>query len=122
MITSTGLLSEVVLVDNRYHQFKRGLESSPQIDFTDDRDGCLFAATVHREESRGSEEIEVGSGENSQRIIDLMQRNSEITISELALSVGVTDRAIKKQIEKMKSPGNIQRVGPYKGGHWEVVK
>jgi ATP-dependent DNA helicase RecG len=27
---------------------KRALEAWPEIDFTDDRDGCLFTVTVHR--------------------------------------------------------------------------
>ena len=27
---------------------KRALDDWPEIDFTDDRDGCLFTATVHR--------------------------------------------------------------------------
>jgi predicted HTH transcriptional regulator len=34
----------------------------------------------------------------------------------------LTDRAIKKQIEKLKASGRIKRVGPDKGGHWEVIK
>ena len=29
---------------------KRALENWPEIDFSDDRDGCLFTATVHRKE------------------------------------------------------------------------
>lgn len=32
---------------------KRALEDWPDIDFTDDRDGCLFTATVHRKEIPG---------------------------------------------------------------------
>ncbi|MFZ2423796.1 MAG: RNA-binding domain-containing protein, partial [Anaerolineae bacterium] len=32
---------------------KRALEDWPEIDFTDDRDGCLFTATVHRKEDIG---------------------------------------------------------------------
>ena len=35
---------------------KRALEDWPAIDFTDDRDGCLFTATVYRKESEGSVE------------------------------------------------------------------
>jgi hypothetical protein len=29
---------------------QRALDAWPEIDFTDDRDGCLFTATVHRNE------------------------------------------------------------------------
>ena len=112
------------------------LENWPEIDFTDDRDGCLFTTTVHRKEIGGSVEPEIGSEESSakaesspkgsqktsQKIIDLMQGDPEITIAELALSVGVTDRAIKWQIERLKAQGRIRRIGPDKGGHWEVVE
>ena len=51
-----------------------------------------------------------------------MQGDPTITIDSLARSVGITDRAIKKQIEKLKAQGRIRRIDPDKGGHWEVVK
>jgi len=113
---------------------KRALDNWPAIDFADDRDGCLFTATVHRKEVVGSVESDAGSGKrpgetsqkgsqkSSQKIIELMQRDPEVTIAELALVVGVTGRAIKKQIEKLKGLGRIRRIGPDKGGHWEVVE
>ncbi|MBK9229699.1 MAG: putative DNA binding domain-containing protein [Anaerolineae bacterium] len=40
---------------------KRALEDWPEIDFTDDRDGCLFTATVHRKEDIGLVELEISS-------------------------------------------------------------
>lgn len=40
---------------------KRVLEDWPEIDFTDDRDGCLFTATVHRKEDIGLVELEISS-------------------------------------------------------------
>jgi ATP-dependent DNA helicase RecG len=49
-----------------------------------------------------------------------MQNDPTITIADLAQIVGITDRAIKKQIEKMRVIGRIRRIGPDKGGHWEV--
>lgn len=111
---------------------KRALEDWPDIDFTDDRDGCLFTATVQRKEVGGLVEPGIGSEKSSakaegsqkssQKIIELMQDDPTITIADLAQSVGVTDRAIKKQIEKLKAQGQIRRIGPDKGGHWEVVE
>jgi ATP-dependent DNA helicase RecG len=129
---------------------KRALEDWPEIDFTDDRDGCLFTATVHRKEANGSEKTTDGAGKgslkssekaesspigsqksvaeedssqkSSQKIIELMQGNQKITIADLAQRVGVTDRAIKKQLDKLKTLGRIRRIGPDKGGHWEVIE
>jgi predicted HTH transcriptional regulator len=51
-----------------------------------------------------------------------MQGNQKITIADLAQRVGVTDRAIKKQLDKLKTLGRIRRIGPDKGGHWEVIE
>lgn len=102
---------------------KRALEEWSQIDFNDDRDGCLFTATVHRKETIDSvEDITEGSQKSSQKIMELMQTDPTVTIADLVRNIGLTDRAIKKQIEKLKAQGRIQRIGPDKGGAWEVMK
>ena len=91
---------------------KRALDEWPDISFTDDRERCMFIATVRRKELGNA-----GSAEkSSQKIIELMQNDPAITIADLALRVGITERAIKKQIGKMKEQGRIQRIGPDKGG------
>lgn len=94
---------------------KRALEDWPDIEFTDDREGCLFTATVHRREVGGSEK-------GSPKIIELIRQSPTIAIPEIAQHVGVTDRAIKKQIEKLKIQGRIRRIGPARGGHPEVIE
>ena len=105
---------------------KRALEDWPDISFTDDREGCMFIATVHRKELEGlgsaEKEFQKTSQKTSQKIIEFMQKDPMITIADLALHIGVTERAIKMQIGKMKTQGRIQRIGPDKGGHWQVAK
>jgi ATP-dependent DNA helicase RecG len=104
----------------------RALENWPAIDFLDDREGCLFTATITRKPDGAMPNRESGSQKSSQKssqkIMDLMGPQSGITIAELAATLKLTDRAIKKQIEKLKASGRIKRVGPDKGGHWEVIK
>ncbi|MFZ2423797.1 MAG: HTH domain-containing protein, partial [Anaerolineae bacterium] len=81
--------------------------------------------TVHRKEMSGTVEpvdgSEKSSQKSSQKIMDLMRTDPAITIADLMQSIGITDRAIKKQIEKLKAQGRIRRIGPDKGGYWEVV-
>jgi len=109
---------------------KRALEDWPDISFTDDREGCMFIATVHRKElgNAGSAEkstqksTQKSAQKSTQKIIELMQNDPAITITDLALRVGITEWAIKKQIRKMKAQGRIQRIGPDKGGHWQVAR
>lgn len=62
-----------------------------------------------------------GSQKSSQKILALLRANPEITIAELVRTLVLTDRAIKKQLENLKLSGQLRRVGPDKGGHWEVL-
>ncbi|MCK9567303.1 MAG: winged helix-turn-helix transcriptional regulator [Methanothrix sp.] len=97
---------------------KRAMEDWPDISFTDDREGCMFIASVRSKEIDDAELAE----KTSQKIIELMQNDPVITIADLALHIGITERAIKMQIEKLKAQGRIQRIGPDKGGHWQTTK
>ncbi len=44
-----------------------------------------------------------------------------MTIAELALAIGVSTRAIEKQISKLKSSKQLERIGGDKGGYWKVL-
>lgn len=108
---------------------KRALEEWPEIDFTDDREGCLFTATVHRKPVDKMELVEgtpkvsgKTSGKTSGKIIELMRQNPSITIPELAEIIGVTERSVERNIQKLQDDKIIRRVGPAKGGHWEVME
>ena len=97
---------------------KRALEDWPEIDFNDDRDGCLFTATVRRKERVGSAEPIV----NSEKILRLLKVNPQLSAREIADLIGITQKAVEKQISKLRDENRIRRVGPDKGGHWEVVE
>ena len=56
-----------------------------------------------------------------QKIITAMRANPLITRNELAALVGLKPEGVKSAIAKLKASGAIRRVGPDKGGHWEVV-
>lgn len=55
-----------------------------------------------------------------EKILRLVKENPLITISEIAGKIGVTPKGIEWNIGKLKKEGLIKRVGPDKGGHWEV--
>lgn len=80
--------------------------------------------------SQVSPESEVKSVEKSaekklksaEKIKVLMRQSPEITTSELAEYLGITQSGIEKQISKMKRSGDITREGGDKGGKWIVLK
>jgi len=62
------------------------------------------------------------SGETSVALLSLLAQNPALTAPALAKSLGLTPRAIEKQLAKLKGQGRLRRVGPNKGGHWEVLE
>lgn len=64
----------------------------------------------------------MGSQKSSQKILELITSNPYITIEDLAGNLGISDRGVKKNISKLKSDGLIRRIGPDKGGYWEIIK
>ena len=58
---------------------------------------------------------------STQKILDLIRENPYVTTQEMADSIGIIRRTIAKHIKSLQNQGIIKRVGPDKGGHWEVI-
>ena len=63
---------------------------------------------------------EESTQKTTQKIITLISENPNISRKKLAEACEVTPDAIKLQIRKLREAGKIRRVGPDKGGHWEI--
>lgn len=59
-------------------------------------------------------------GKTSKKILELIKASPEITIPELAVIVGVTERSIERNIQKLHKDNLLERVGAANGGSWEV--
>lgn len=59
---------------------------------------------------------------SSEWIVELMEKDASVTAEQMAEMIGISPRAVEKHIANLKSKGIIDRVGPDKGGHWEVLK
>ena len=62
------------------------------------------------------------SGKTADQIINMIRKQPDITIPELAQHLGITERGVEKQMRQLKSDEVIGRLGPAKGGHWVVLK
>jgi ATP-dependent DNA helicase RecG len=61
------------------------------------------------------------SEKSSEKILALIKANPTIAAKNIAETIGISPRAVEKTIAKLKKEKQLRRVGPYKGGHWEVV-
>lgn len=68
------------------------------------------------------EKLGVRLGENEARILQLIQENSFITIPEMAQALRISSTAVENNLAKLKTRGILRRIGPDKGGHWEIAR
>lgn len=54
-------------------------------------------------------------------ILDEMKKNRRVTQKQLAEILNIAERSVKKNTDAMKNVGVIKRIGPAKGGYWEVL-
>ncbi len=60
-------------------------------------------------------------GKTRATIVEAMRDNPKVSARALAQALGLSVTAVEKNIQALKTQGLVQRIGPAKGGHWEVV-
>jgi ATP-dependent DNA helicase RecG len=131
-------------------QEKLAANGSPRAIFetTDDRLTFLIHIPIHagcennllvlanKKQSAGSEIISNSSEMSSEKgrtgsdkpqdvvqsILNAIRKNSKVSAAEIAMKVGLSSRAVEKRIKTMRENGIIRRVGPDRGGYWEIIE
>jgi len=62
------------------------------------------------------------SGKTPARILSLLIDHPKATIPDLASVIGVSDRTIERNLKTLQGQNRLRRIGPDKGGHWDVVQ
>jgi len=57
---------------------------------------------------------------NAKKIIHEMNNNPKVTIAKLAKICGLSTSAVQKNISQLRKQNFVKRIGPDKGGQWEV--
>lgn len=56
------------------------------------------------------------------RILKIIWQNPSASASYIANEVGIAPRNVQEHLKQLQAKGIIRRVGPAKGGHWEIIK
>ena len=64
---------------------------------------------------------EIGSEKSSEKTLNAIRADKNISARKLAEMLAISPRAVEKHIARLKSDGKLKRIGPAKGGHWEVI-
>lgn len=60
--------------------------------------------------------------ENEKEILTYISLNPNISAKEMAGKLKLTERTIQRYLKSLQDKNIIRRIGPAKGGHWEIVK
>ena len=58
----------------------------------------------------------------TEKLLETIKDNPSASRAILAEVCGISQDGIKWQLKKLQDQGVIRRVGPDKGGHWEIVR
>jgi ATP-dependent DNA helicase RecG len=83
-----------------------------------------FVVVFYRPKWEEGEGIEKG-GQKSRvksrvKVIEIIVQNPSVTIPEIAAALDMSIPGIEKIIRSLKEQKRLRRIGPDKGGHWEV--
>ena len=101
----------------------------PEIDYTPGDFWLKFAfapehlAKTITEPSSGKSSVKSSvktPGKTPVKILQLLEERPELSLAELAVLIGKSVSAIERASAKLVKAGKLRRIGPDKGGHWEV--
>jgi ATP-dependent DNA helicase RecG len=73
-------------------------------------------------EENGERTTQKSVQKSVQKIVDFISENPSITTQEMANLLGINRSVVARHIKTLQEKGIIRRVGPDKGGHWEIIK
>ena len=66
--------------------------------------------------------VGINIGTTERKIINMLKQNPTMTANELSNNICITKRQCERLLAHLKTNGIIKRVGPNKGGRWEIIR
>ena len=65
---------------------------------------------------------EKGDKKSDEKILEFLKSNPSATIKDMRELTGLSSGGILKVLNRLKRANRLRRIGPDKGGHWEVLE
>lgn len=86
------------------------------------RKELLFKAGQKRPKRVTRKRPESDQSKQEDAIIELLKENPYISRKEISGRVGLHESSVKRRLASLQEKEAIKRIGPDKGGYWEVQK
>lgn len=115
--------AKIAAWEKKFHTLPK-LEDNLQINFTE----LTFSGMKNNGEDgqKGGQKSDQKGDQKSdqksdQKIIMAIKENPKITRAELQNITGLSESGVKKILRQLQQKGLLSRIGPDKGGHWEII-
>lgn len=67
-------------------------------------------------------EVDRKGGQKTREVLlQMIAADPTVTTTQMASALGINRSAVSKHLDRLKADGRLRRVGPDKGGHWELL-
>lgn len=67
-------------------------------------------------------EVDRKGGQKTREVLlQMIADDPTVTTTQMASALGINRSAVSKHLDRLKADGRLRRVGPDKGGHWELL-
>ena len=94
----------------------------PKSNYKTDVTTQKISDTTQKKEQVTTQKVDLNSKSTSEKIVLELKKNPSLSRKQLAqLIPSITEDGIKYHLSKLQEKGILHRVGPDKGGHWEIL-
>lgn len=113
-----------ISVQERFTRIREAIASYPTMkyDFYVMGNGCFSELSYERQKISTAEIEDSGLKDSVEKIVEAIKVNPFITQKELVKITGLSRRGVEWNLQQLRKNKIILRVGPAKGGHWEINK
>jgi ATP-dependent DNA helicase RecG len=99
------------------------LEHEPATEF-EEVGTVQFVATFRRKNVEVSSSVLIGdpTTKSSEKILVIVALDPTVSARHIAEMLKLSPRGVEKQLNILKRQDRLKRIGPNKGGHWEIVR
>lgn len=120
-----GLMHRMALVEkigSGINRIRDAMDESNLLPPTFDIDDNWFSIIFHRYDLQKVEKSSAKSSvKSSVKILDLIKENQFVSAHEISKKLGISLRTVEKHLSNLKKKGKLRRIGPAKGGYWEII-
>lgn len=87
-----------------------------------DKDASTYERDILEGGQEGGQKIEKGGQKTREQIVHYLAIHPTASRKELSEKIGIAQSAVQKHLKALQTQGRLLRIGPDKGGHWELVQ